>query len=167
MFPSNRACDTMATANLPNPLELKRFTNMITLTPVHPIAERAMTTHRQPDPSLSELDITAALNILTSLTEATLTSDWPCFNQARATFIWHLTAAQSDEVIRRISDLSRSERPGYPTLEQLKNLISEQVLKSISKQGNTSTTAHQARYEQPSVETDDDSQSDRAERGVS
>jgi len=127
---------------------------MIILTPVYPIAERTMTT-----PSLSDSDITAALNILTSLTEATLTSDWPCFNHARATFIWHLTAAQSDEVIRRISDLSRSERPGYPTLEQLKSLISEQ--------GNTPTTAHQARYEHPSVETDDDPQSDRTERGFS
>jgi len=126
-----------------------------------------MTTHRQPDPSLSESDITAALNILTSLTEATLTSNWPCFNHARATFIWHLTAAQSDEVIRRISDLSRSERPGYHTLEQLKNLISEQVLNLISEQGNTSTTAQKARYEHPSVESDDDSQSDFTERGFS
>ena len=157
----------MATANLPSPLEFKKMINMITLTPVHPVAERTMATHHQPDPSLSEPDITAALNILTGLTEATLTSDWPCFSHARATFIWYLTAAQSDEVIRRISDLSRSERPEYPTLEQLKNLISEQVLKLTSEQGNTPTTAHQARYEHPSVENDDDSQSDRTERGIS
>jgi len=111
-----------------------------------------MTTHRQPDPSLSESDITLALNILTSLTEATLTSDWPCFNIARATFIQHLTAAQSDEVIRRILDLSGSERTGYPTLQQLKNLISEQV-----DNLRRTESENQARYEHPSVETDDDS----------